>query len=85
LRFRKAAELRKGVEQLTGRSRAKDGDVKLLTACPACQQGLGRYRPDTGLETDYIVVELANRLLGADWQSEFVARARSGGIERVLL
>ncbi|HNK32170.1 MAG TPA: DUF3400 domain-containing protein, partial [Plasticicumulans sp.] len=32
-----------------------------------------------------IVVELASRRLGADWQQGFIERARSGGIERVLL
>jgi hypothetical protein len=44
-----------------------------------------RYADETGLETDYIVVELARHLLGEQWQENFVARARAGGIERVLL
>jgi hypothetical protein len=59
--------------------------VKLLTSCPACQQGLARYQPETGLQTDYIVVELANRLLGEHWQHRFIERAKHGGIEQVLL
>jgi hypothetical protein len=59
--------------------------VKLLTSCPACQQGLSRYRDDTGLETDYIVVELANRLLGDNWQKQFIQNVTHGGIEQVLL
>ena len=84
VRFRKQEELHAGIRALTGASRAH-GDVKLLTSCPACQQGLMRYADDTGLETDYIVVEMANRLLGEDWQRRFVERARNGGIERVLL
>jgi Fe-S oxidoreductase len=85
LRFSKQQELCNGVEQLTGSTRASDGNVKLLTVCPSCQQGLDRYRGDTGLETDYIVVELASRLLGTDWEAQFVSRVRDGGIERVLL
>ncbi|MBS0599639.1 MAG: DUF3683 domain-containing protein [Proteobacteria bacterium] len=85
VRFRKEEELRKGIAQLSGAERAFDGNVKLLTSCPACQQGLSRYADDTGLATDYIVVELASRRLGADWQQGFIERARSGGIERVLL
>jgi Fe-S oxidoreductase len=85
VRFRKQHELRQGIERLTGASRAVDGNVKLLTSCPACQQGLSRYQPETGLQTDYIVVELANRLLGSNWQESFVAKARAGGIEQVLL
>jgi FAD/FMN-containing dehydrogenase/Fe-S oxidoreductase len=85
IRFRKQEELQKGVEQLTGSNIAKEGNVKLLTSCPACQQGLSRYREDTGLETSYIVVELANKVLGAEWQKGFVEKVREGGIERVLL
>ncbi len=85
VRFRKEAELRAGIRELTGAERVQEGEVKLLTACPACQQGLGRYREDTGLGTDYIVVELAQRLLGEGWQQRFIEKARNGGIERVLL
>ncbi|MGA7979919.1 MAG: FAD-binding and (Fe-S)-binding domain-containing protein, partial [Chromatiaceae bacterium] len=84
LRFRKEEELRRGIRDLTGKDRA-DGDVKLLTACPACQQGLAKYADDTGLKTDYIVVELANHMLGPGWRERFLNKARNGGIERVLL
>ena len=71
-------------QDLTGGDRA-NGDVKLLTSCPACQQGLAKFADDTGLKTDYIVVELAKRLLGDGWQERFLQKARDGGIERVLL
>jgi Fe-S oxidoreductase len=84
VRFRKREELLKGIRDLTGRERA-DGEVKLLTSCPACQQGLAKYADETGLKTDYIVVELARHLLGEGWQEKFLAKARDGGIERVLL
>ena len=84
IRFRKQEELTQGIRALTGTDRAT-GQVKLLTACPACQQGLAKYADDTGLATDYIVVELANRLLGEDWQRRFVETVKDGGIERVLL
>lgn len=85
LRFRKEESLRAGIKDLTGTDKAEQGKVKLLTSCPACQQGLSRYADDTGLETDYIVVEMANYLLGEDWQKTFVERATHGGIEKVLL
>ncbi|WP_455208193.1 DUF3683 domain-containing protein [Kaarinaea lacus] len=85
VRFRKQEELRKGIQQLTGKPLAEEGKVKLLTSCPACQQGLSRYEQETGLATDYIVVELAQQLLGANWQAEFVARVKKAGIEQVLL
>jgi FAD/FMN-containing dehydrogenase/Fe-S oxidoreductase len=89
VRFRKQEELEKGVEAL----RAKGGNgledtapqFKVLTSCPACLQGLSRYRAEVPVEADYIVVELANRLLGKGWQKRFVESMRQGGIERVLL
>jgi Fe-S oxidoreductase len=85
LRYRKQQELSLGIEQLTGNSRVVNGELKMLTSCPSCQQGLARYADETGLETDYIVVELANRMLGEDWEARFVRQMQSGGIERVLL
>ena len=85
VRFRKQEELHKGIQKLTGKSRSEHGEVKLLTSCPACQQGLSRYREETGLQTDYIVVELVKAKLGFDWQSEFINKVTNGGIERVLL
>jgi hypothetical protein len=57
----------------------------MLTSCPACQQGLSRYQDDTGLETDYIVVELCKYNLGESWQEEFIKKVNTDGIERVLL
>jgi Fe-S oxidoreductase len=85
IRFRKEQELQQGIRDYTGRDRVEQGEVKLLTSCPACQQGLMRYQQDTGLETDYIVVELANSKLGDGWQQQFIETVKTGGIERVLL
>ncbi len=85
VKFRKQEELHKGIRDLTGADVARDGNVKMLTSCPACQQGLLRYGEETGLDTDYIVVEMARHLMGEGWQSQFVERAKKGGIERVLL
>jgi FAD/FMN-containing dehydrogenase/Fe-S oxidoreductase len=85
VRFRKQEELHKSIRELTGSETTTPNKVKMLTSCPACQQGLLRYSEDTGLETDYIVVELANRLLGESWQQQFIEQIKSGGIERVLL
>jgi len=85
LRFRKSEELRNGISALTGQQKAQHNEVKLLTSCPACQQGLSRYGEETGLQTDYIVIELANQLLGQGWQQRFLDQARNGGVERVLL
>ena len=85
IRFRKHEELTQGIQALTGKPHADNGEVKLLTSCPACQQGLAKYADETGLATDYIVVELARHLLGEGWQQRFLDRAKNGGVERVLL
>ncbi|MBE9532839.1 MAG: DUF3400 domain-containing protein, partial [Proteobacteria bacterium] len=34
---------------------------------------------------DYIVVEVANNILGDNWQPKFIESVKEGGIERVLL
>ncbi|WGS50376.1 DUF3683 domain-containing protein [Paraburkholderia sp. D15] len=60
-------------------------DVKILTSCPSCLQGLSRYNDDAGTEADYIVVEMARHVLGEDWMADYVQRANNGGIERVLV
>jgi Fe-S oxidoreductase len=50
------------------------GDVKMLTSCPSCLQGLSRYNDDAGTQADYIVVEMAKHLLGDNWMADYVAR-----------
>ncbi|WMW81495.1 FAD/FMN-binding oxidoreductase [Undibacterium cyanobacteriorum] len=83
VRFRKQEEMNKGADKL--RQDGFSGDVKVLTSCPSCLQGLSRYSDDTGAQADYIVVEMARHLLGENWMPEYVARANNGGIERVLV
>ena len=85
LRYRKREELAKDINTITGHSKAKNNEVKILTSCPACQQGLGRYTDDTGLKTDYIIVEMANHMHGKNWEKQFIQKANNGGIEKVLL
>lgn len=84
VRARKEEEIRGNLQTLTG-GQPPAKPVKILTSCPSCLQGLSRYNDDTGTEADYIVVEIARHLLGENWLPEYVARARDGGIERVLL
>ncbi len=83
VRFRKEEEVRIGVDQI--RSAGHRGEVKILTSCPSCLQGLKRYNDDTDTDADYIVVEMARHLLGQNWLPEYVERANRGGIERVLV
>jgi Fe-S oxidoreductase len=83
VRFRKEAEVTKGADKL--RADGFDGQVKVLTSCPSCLQGLSRYNDDADTSADYIVVEIARHLLGENWLPDYVQRANNGGIERVLV
>ena len=83
VRHRKEEEMRKGAAKV--RADGFTGEVKVLTSCPSCLQGLARYDPDSGTSADYIVVEMAKHLLGDGWMKDFVEKANHGGIERVLL
>ena len=83
VRFRKEEVVRAGVDEL--RAEGHRGEIKMLTSCPSCLQGLKRYSDDAEMDADYIVVEIAKNLLGADWLPDYVAKANQGGIERVLV
>ena len=86
IRFRKEEELLKNETAL--RASGVTGDVKILTSCPSCLQGLSRYQDDLQsglLEADYIVVEMARKILGEQWLPTYVTAANNGGIERVLV
>jgi len=79
VRFSKEESLKHSLKEIHAET------VKVLTSCPSCLQGLARFEDDTGAQADYIVVEMARRLLGENWLPDFVAKANAGGIERVLL
>jgi FAD/FMN-containing dehydrogenase/Fe-S oxidoreductase len=83
VRFRKEHEMRGGAHAL--RADGFGGQVKVLTSCPSCLQGLSRFGDDAGTDADYIVVELAKRILGDAWLQDYVAKANRGGVERVLV
>ena len=92
VRFRKEEELRKDEAALRAlpamSTVGAHANLKILTSCPSCLQGLKRYEGDMKsglLEADYIVVEMANKILGPAWLEDYVGRANAGGIERVLV
>ncbi len=89
VRFRKEEELLKGEAALrSSGALAPQANVKILTSCPSCLQGLSRFGDDMKnglLEADYIVVEMAKHILGEEWMPEYVNAANAGGIERVLV
>jgi Fe-S oxidoreductase len=81
VKFRKEKEIQKDITTLIGTPKAKKG-IKMLTTCPACRQGLSRYHASTGLEPIYPVEVMAEKILGVDWQKDFI---NSVAIEKVLL
>jgi FAD/FMN-containing dehydrogenase/Fe-S oxidoreductase len=83
VKFRKQQDIEQRATNL--RADGFTGDVKILTSCPACLQGLSRYDDDADTKADYIVVEMAKHLLGDNWMADYVGKANTGGIERVLL
>ena len=89
VRFRKEEEILQGEAQMRASGMVSEKEnIKVLTSCPSCLQGLTRFGDDlkTGLlEADYIVVEMAKHILGEQWMPEYVAAANAGGIERVLV
>jgi FAD/FMN-containing dehydrogenase/Fe-S oxidoreductase len=94
IRFRKEEELKKdeaALRALTagiGGAAPANSNIKILTSCPSCLQGLTRYGNDLNnglLEADYVVIEMANQILGKDWLPQYVKTANAGGIERVLV
>ncbi len=78
IRMRKEEELQRNMQALGGTG-------KILTSCPSCLQGLGRLEQESGLQADYMVVELACRIHGEDWERLAIERIRAQGIERVLM
>lgn len=80
VKFRKQEEITKNLSQIP-----EGVQRKLLTSCPACLQGLNRYRDDNALEADYVVIELAKKILGDNWCQDYIAKVGQGGVEKVLL
>ena len=84
VRFRKQQELLTDIEAVSG-EQGGTTKLKILTSCPSCQQGMSRYELSTGLTTDYIVVELAGRMLGENWMDRYAMEIADQGVERALL
>ncbi|MDX8405159.1 MAG: DUF3683 domain-containing protein [Mariprofundus sp.] len=83
-----AGKIRMRKEEQMDIARAKlpgEAPQKILTSCPSCLQGLSRLEGETGVDADYIVVELARHLHGEDWQEQFIRKVKAGGTERVLM
>ncbi|WP_130470342.1 DUF3683 domain-containing protein [Candidatus Magnetaquicoccus inordinatus] len=80
VRFRKSQTLPLPEKSQEGH-KEKQSPYKLLTSCPSCYQGLSRQRDQHPVEARFLVVELAERILGNDWQGQL----QYAEWERVLL
>lgn len=84
-RFSKLETLKNDIQTITEKEKVKPKNIKLLTTCPSCLQGLARYTPETGVKPTYIATEMAQEILGKNWQRDFINSALKNGIHRVLL
>ncbi len=83
VRFRKEEDLMKMKKKLS--IDGFTGDVKIVTACPGCLQGMNRYADSTGTTTEFLVVEMAKQRLGGHWLSSFLNATDNDGMELVLV
>ena len=88
VRFRKLESLKASADEIISTaaiSQRESRQIKILTSCPSCKQGLARYENDTQMDVDYLVVEVIAERFGENWQASVLKRFAAGGIERVLL
>ena len=83
VRFRKEENILQMRSELTKDN--FEGNIRILTTCPGCFQGISRYSQATKTNAEFLVVELAERKLGKNWLKEFVTRVKKEGIENVLV
>ncbi len=56
----------------------------MLTTCPSCYQGLDRYRDELPIKSEFLAIELVQKLLGESWRQQFIDRVEKDGVELVL-
>ena len=61
------------------------GNVKVLTTCPGCLQGITRYEAQTKVQAEFLAVELAQQLSGENWIQKAISEIQSNGVDQVLL
>ena len=83
VRFRKEEDILKAKNLVRGDDFS--GEVRILTACPGCLQGISRYGERTGTSAEFMVVEMARLTLGDDWMNSFIKQVKKEGIEGILL
>ncbi|MBF0381255.1 MAG: DUF3683 domain-containing protein [Magnetococcales bacterium] len=84
VRYKKSSVIKEGIAEIESKSDEKKKSVKMLTTCPSCYQGLGRYRDEIPIKTEFLAVELIKAMMGKSWRQQFVDEVNRDGIERVL-
>ncbi|MDH5716036.1 MAG: DUF3683 domain-containing protein [Spirochaetia bacterium] len=86
IRYKKLNELYLNKNKLYDKKKKHDNkNIKMITSCPACIQGLSRYRDYTNLKPVFLVEEIADNILGKKWQKKFIKEIKKKGIQKVLL
>jgi len=83
VRFRKEENILQTRAELTKDN--FEGNIRILTTCPGCFQGMSRYSQATKTSAEFLVVELARRKFGKQWLKEFLSLVKKDGIENVLV
>lgn len=78
VKYKKELEITKDIATMTKSNKP----IKMLTTCPACRQGLSRYKANTNIEPIYPIELIAEQQLGKNWEKDFINNVN---IEKVLL
>ncbi len=62
----------------------KGSNDVLLTSCPSCVLGLSKLRNGTNIQVKSLVVQVAEKYLGENWEKNFLLEAKKRGIQRIL-
>jgi hypothetical protein len=55
----------------------------VLTTCPSCVAGLSKLRSGKPVTGKPLILEIAERALGPQWQEDFLAAVKREGLERI--
>jgi len=83
VRFRKEENILQMRSRLT--ADGFKGDIRIVTTCPGCFQGMSRYSQATKTSAEFLIVEMARLKLGEKWLKTFVRQVKKDGIEQVLV
>ncbi|MBF0420392.1 MAG: DUF3683 domain-containing protein [Magnetococcales bacterium] len=75
---------KKGVMERAAADGGRSRPCRIMTSCPSCYQGLSRIGHALDMETDFLAVHLAARVLGDSWQQDFLRKIQSQKVDPIL-